>query len=52
LLDSELEIGHSGSSQALMCACNEVVNLRLILFKVGVNIFLVEASGALGLGED
>ena len=35
-----------------MCACDEVVNLRLVLFKVGVYVFLVQELGALGLGED
>jgi hypothetical protein len=41
LLDSELEVRYSGSSQALMCACDEVVNLRLVLFKIRMDIFFV-----------
>lgn len=35
-----------------MCTRDEVVNLRLVLLKVRVNVFLVQQSSTLGLGED
>ena len=52
LLDGELEVGDAGGGQAFVGARDKVVNLGLVLLEPRVDLVLVYAPGALGLGKD
>lgn len=51
-LDGLFEVGYSCGFGAVVGRGDEVVDGEFIGLEEGVNVFLVEDFGALGLGED
>lgn len=51
-LDGVLEVGHAGGFKAVVSASDELLDGGFVLLEVGVEVGLVEVTGALGLGQD